>query len=491
MKISRRDATIGGATLLVGSSINTLAQAERPLKRAIADVEGRDQVGRAKRLTPKELASRTIERRAVDAVIWGAPAVTLDMMRQAYFCDAKANYNDIVWWPKGAGWQNQSLDVDTSVRYLFIFSNTGKDGPMVLDLPTGDASSQFLGTILDSWQVPLVDIGVGGKGGKYLILPPDHKGDAPTGYIPLRLRTYGSYMLIRSILASRSEADVRAGDALVKQIRIYPLRQAGNPPVPRFVEMTGKLYNAVVPYDDAFYDSLARVINEEPVHPRDLQMLGMLLPLGIEKGKEFKPDAATRTQLKAAATEAHAWLINGITTTFERYYPDGKWVIPTSSIAVKTEFLWEVPNYFDVDARGITLASFFGPVAKLGAGSFYLSTYHDKSGAPLLGGNSYSLHVPANVPASEFWALTVYDLETETFFLNSTHLTVDSLDKAVQKNADGSVDIYVGPKVPVGKEANWIYTPPGKKWYPWFRFYGPEKAIFDKSWKLPDIEIVA
>lgn len=64
------------------------------------------------------------------------------------------------------------------------------------------------------------------------------------------------------------------------------------------------------------------------------------------------------------------------------------------------------------------------------------------------------------------------------------------MDKAVQKNADGSVDIYVGPKAPVGKEANWIYTRPGKKWYPWFRFYGPQKGIFDKSWKLPDIERV-
>jgi hypothetical protein len=295
-------------------------------------------------------------------------------------------------------------------------------------------------------------------------------------------------MLIRSILATRSEQDVRAGDALVKQIRIYPLNKAGNPPEPNFIDMTGKLYNAVVPYDETFYDSLARVLKEEPVQSRDLEMLGMLLPLGIEAGKEFKPDAATRTQLKAAATEAHAWLINGITTTFERYYPDGRWVIPTSSIAVKTEFLWEVPNYFDVDARGITLASFFGPVAKLGAGSFYLSTYYDKDGGQLSGENTYRLHVPANVPASEFWALTVYDLETEAFFRDSTHLTVDSLDKTVSKNADGSVDIDVGPQPPAGKEANWIYTPPGKHWYPWFRFYGPQKAIFDKSWKLPDIE---
>lgn len=52
--------------------------------------------------------------------------------------------------------------------------------------------------------------------------------------------------------------------------------------------------------------SLARVLNAEPVRQRDLEMMGMLLPIGIEKGKEFKPDPATRTQLKAAAAEAQA-----------------------------------------------------------------------------------------------------------------------------------------------------------------------------------------
>ncbi len=410
-------------------------------------------------VTSKELASRTVYRRAVDAVIWGVPAVTLDMMRQAYFRDAKASYN---------------------VHYLYIFSNTKDDGPIVLDLPAAVAEAQFLGTIMDSWQVPLVDIGVDGKGGKYLILPPGYTGEVPTGYIPLRPKTYGSYMLIRSILASRSDADARAADALVKQIRIYPLSKAASPPEQRFIDMTDKIYR--------FNVSLARVIDEEPVQERDLQMLGMLLPLGIEKGKEFKPAPATRTQLKTAAAEAHAWLINGIVSTFVRYYPDRNWTIPTSAIGVKTEFIWELPNYFDVDARGITLASFFGPVAKLGAGSFYLSAYHDKSGERLSGSNNYRLHVPADVPASEFWAVTVYDLETEAFFRESTHLTVDSLDKAMRKNADGTVDVYVGPKAPAGMESNWIYAPPGKSWYPWFRFYGPEKAIFDKTRQPPDIE---
>jgi hypothetical protein len=58
----------------------------------------------------------------------------------------------------------------------------------------------------------------------------------------------------------------------------------------------------------------------------------------------------------------------------------------------------------------------------------------------------------------------------------------------LQKNADGSVDIYVGPNAPTGHESNWIKTPPGQLWFPWVRLYGPEKAILDRSWTLPDIE---
>src|SRR5208282_4512375 len=315
----------------------------------------------AKAFSPEELQQRMVERRAVDAVVWGAPAVTLDMMRQAYFRDAKAKYHDIVWWPKGAGWQNQSLDVDTSVRYLYVFSNTKNDGPIVLDLPAAIPQAKFLGTILDTWQVPLTDVGVGGEGGKYLILPPDYKDEVPAGYIPLRPKTYNSYMLIRSIVASRSEEDVRAGDALVQQIRIYPLSQAGNPPKPRFVDMTDKLYNAVVPYDDSFYDSLARVINEEPVQSRDLEMMGMLLPLGIEKGKEFNPDPATVAQLNSAAKEALAWLMDKAATDVTPWWPDSQWCIPSPPITMPTMFKWEMPNYFGVDARGIALSQYFCP----------------------------------------------------------------------------------------------------------------------------------
>ena len=441
----------------------------------------------AQKFSSEELQRRTVERRAVDAAIWGMPIISVDAMRQGYFRDGKAKYGDIIWWPKGNNWKNQALTPNTSVRYLYIFLNTKDTGPVVLEVPSAAKGASLLGTVGDAWQAPLTDLGFEGKGGKYLALPPNYTSEVPPGYIPLRSRTYNIFTTIRSILASSSEEDVRNGDALVKQVKIYPLSQAANPPAQRFVDMTDIMYDGLVHYDASMYTSLARMLNEEPVQPQDLQMMGMLLPLGIEKGKEFKPDAATTAQLNSAASEAHAWLLAQLPTFVTTWWPGSEWKVPVSPFAQKTGFSWKDANYFDVDSRALAMAGFFLPPAKLGGGSFYLGAYSDSSGQTLSGEHTYHLHVPKDVPVSQFWSVTVYDFERQTLFPN-TRPSLDSLDKTMRKNSDGSVDIYMGPKAPAGQESNWIPTPEGKSWFPWFRFYGPEKALFDKSWKMPDIE---
>jgi hypothetical protein len=63
------------------------------------------------------------------------------------------------------------------------------------------------------------------------------------------------------------------------------------------------------------------MLNEEPAQSQDLQMMGMLLPLGIEKGKDFKPDVATVARLNSAAAEAHAWLLAQIPTFVTNWWP--------------------------------------------------------------------------------------------------------------------------------------------------------------------------
>jgi hypothetical protein len=66
-----------------------------------------------------------------------------------------------------------------------------------------------------------------------------------------------------------------------------------------------------------------------------------------------------------------------------------------------------------------------------------------------------------------------------------------SQSPGLKTNPDGSVDIYFGPMPPAGRESNWIPTDPQGRFEVLFRFYGPTPALFDRSWKLTDIERVA
>lgn len=143
---------------------------------------------------------------------------------------------------------------------------------------------------------------------------------------------------------------------------------------------------------------------------------------------------------------------------------------------------------FALDERAAFFFLGCAPPVKGGA-SFYLFGQRDVHAAPLDGGKTYRLHVPANVPAQQFWAVTVYDLEEANFMRESPKVEVNSY-QALQKNADGSVDVYFSAAAPEEKESNWVYTTPGKRWITLFRFYSPEKPAFDKTWRLPDIEEV-
>jgi hypothetical protein len=174
-------------------------------------------------------------------------------------------------------------------RYLYLFINTKQNGPVVVDLPAANKSGSFYGTVENAWQVPILDVGVGGKGGKYLVVPPDFKGTVPPGYTVVRPKTYNTLLPNRSIVASNSETDVIAANALVKQIRVYPLSQAAAPPTQRFIDMTDTLYSGLVRYDLTMYVSLARMLNEEPVQPSDLQMMGSSCPLGLRKVPNSNP----------------------------------------------------------------------------------------------------------------------------------------------------------------------------------------------------------
>lgn len=450
----------------------------------------------AQNASADDLAQRTIERRAVEAVIWGMPAVNYDLMLREMLNKTTGKVGEVIYWGRPLDWHNQTLTPNPDALYFMVFFNT-KDGPIVLDLPPGDSNGSFNGNIVTAWQTPLEDAGLlgfdKGAGGKYLILPPDYKGTPPEGYIARKSETFAGYMLFRSNLKSHSDADVANSIAYGKRLKVYPLARAADPPANVFTDVKDIDFDSTIRYDVSFFEHLNRIVQDEPWIDRDRAMIDQLRSLGIEKGNPFQPDDATKALLTSAVQEAHAWLEAKYNAGMLPFFsPTSHWTFPAPPDLIKAaQDDYADPNLYPVDNRGMAYSYAYIGIKRLGAGQFYSISIRDKDGEAFDGGKSYRLTVPPNAPVEQYWSVTAYDRETHALIKGMPRASRSSQIPELQKNADGSIDIYIGPKAPAGKESNWLPTDPVRKFELMARFYAPKKEFFEKVWKLPDVEKVA
>jgi hypothetical protein len=445
--------------------------------------------------SPAELAERAVHRRAVEAVIWGMPAVNYDLMLQEMFRKTSAKQNEVVYGSRPVDWKNQTLTPNPDAIYFMIFSNTKDAGPIVIDVPPANGGV-FAANIDTVWQMPMEDAGPygadKGAGGKYLILPPAYQEKAPDGYIDVQAETYAGYALFRSNLASHSEADIAKAVAYGKRLKVYPLSQAADPPETRFTDAKDVLYDSTIPYDVRFFQSLDRIVQTEPWQTRDKAMIDQLRTIGIEKGKPFSPDAGMAAILNAAAAEARDFLDRKYDAGFPPFFPTARWALPAFPALIQAGWSgYADADMYPVDARALTYSIGYIGIKRLGTAQFYLIASKDKDSGALDGSETYRVHVPPNVPVEQYWSVTAYDRQTHALIRNMPRASRASNAAEVQENADGSVDIYFGPKAPAGKEPNWVPTDPQRGFELMFRAYGPKKEFFDKAWVLPDVEKVA
>jgi hypothetical protein len=278
-----------------------------------------------------------------------------------------------------------------------------------------------------------------------------------------------------------------------KRVKFYPLSPATNPPETKFVDAIDVVFDSTIPYDLRFFQVLDRFVQREPWLERDKVMIDQLKTIGIEKGKSFAPDADTRKILTDAGREAHEWLDFKYRGIFTPPFNEGThWALPAApgvAEGMMTNFV--KPDAYPVDGRGIAYSMAYFSAKHLGTGQYYLMTIVDKDGKPFDGGPTYRLNVPANPPVRLYWSATVYDRATHALIRDTPWSSRSSLTPGLQKNPDGSVDVYFGPKAPPSKESNWITTSANGKFEVLFRLYGPEKPFFNKTWSLPDIEKIA
>jgi hypothetical protein len=242
--------------------------------------------------TPQE---RLVRSRAVEAVIWGMPVVNYDLMLQEMLSKTPGKVNQVIYWGKPLDWKNQTLTPNPDTLYFMTFLNTKDVGPIVIEIPAADANGSLNANFVNIWQAPLEDAGLlgvdKGAGVKLLMLPPAYREQIPAGYEALQPGTWGSYALIRSNLRSHGDADVAKSIAYARQLKVYPLSQAANPPVTVFTDVKDILFDSTIRYDESFFTHLDRMIQSEPWLDRDRAMIDQLRSIGIEKGKQFSPDA--------------------------------------------------------------------------------------------------------------------------------------------------------------------------------------------------------
>jgi hypothetical protein len=384
-----------------------------------------------------ELARRTLHRRAVEAVIWGMPAVNMDLLYQS-MARAGAAFNQFVYWSGLPDWKNQTLTPNPDTIYLFAFINAKDAGPVVLEVPPADEGS-ITGTVDDAWQTAIEDVGPAGvdkgKGGKYLLLPPGHAENVPDGYIPMPSQTWTSAAFMRSIIRGGSDADIAKAVAYGKRMKVYPLSQASNPPETAYTDVIDMVFDNVIPYDIRFFEGLDRVVQREPWIERDRAMIDMLKSIGIEKGKPFKPDSKMKQILEDAAKEARAWLEVEYGNVFLPYYDTARWALPVSPEVIEgLSTCFATRDSYPVYGRGLVYSFAYFSARHLGAGQFYLMTIKDKDGKSFDGDGSCRLTVPANAPVKQYWSTTVYDRATHALICDQKWSSRASTTPGLQKN---------------------------------------------------------
>lgn len=426
--------------------------------------------------------------RAVQVYLWALPAMNIDAMRQGSEAAFGVGNHILPVWKDRLNTKTKVTTPNSDVVYAMSYLDL-KKGPVVVEVPP-----KLQGMFDDFWHRPICDVGfVGpdkGEGGKYLLLPPNYEGKKPEGFFTFNSPTYRVFLFWRGFLVDgKTDQAVK----LIQQTRVYPLGKKDTAPAMIFPNASRKEANMLVTQDISYFEQLKAFIDYEPVDREDFAMRGMMATLGIVKGQAFDPDKRMKAILNKAADVA--WKMATV-QRYERRMPGTKRYknrqYDEGFIGGSAVFEGETYLNFDARTAFFRFAYSSSPAMVLniaGKGSKYPLTFKDADGDFLMGENNYRLRLPKDIPAENFWAVTLYSAATAAGVDKPGQpiASINSMGKP-KYNEDGSIDLFFGPKkLPDVPVTNYIGTNPQKGFFVIIRLYSPGKAYFDKTWRPDDV----
>ena len=478
MKISRRQATISGLSLLAGTSMSAMARAEFG--------EGLSDIGEG--LEDFALAQ--------DAYIYGYPLITMEMTRRVItnVASVEGTHGPMGQIIKLRQYPNASFrDVtapNADTLYTTAFFDVGKE-PWVLSIP--DMKDRyFLFPMLDGWtnvfQVPGKRT-TGTAAQTYAITGPGWKGTLPNGVKEYKSPTSIVWLLGRIYCTGTSE-DYAAVHALQDQCKLVPLSSYGKPYTPppgtvdASIDMKTPVREQVNRMDaTAYFTLLAQLMKTNPPAATDAPELARFAKIGLVAGKDFDASKLSNADFVKRIPEV----------AFDRIMLQFK-----VNKAVKDVNGWGYTTktgLYGTDYFMRALVTAIGLGANRPQDAVYPTSMKDADGRTYDGANKYVMPFKKGQlpPVRGFWSLTMYN--GKYFFVaNPINRYSISARQNLKPNPDGSVDLYIQKDSPGSdKESNWLPAPSGK-FILMLRIYWPNEkdpSIVNGSWEIPPVKKVS
>ena len=235
--------------------------------------------------TAQALRDELLFQRATQTYLWALPLINTLGMKCGSEKVFGAGYNVLPIWKKRLDAKTLVTTPNSDVIYAMSYVDLGKDGPLVFEAPP-----KLQGILLDFWQRPIPvdggkffgDVGLpgpdGGKGGKFLLLPPGYKGAVPEGYFVYRSATNNVFIFLRSFY--EDPKNLTPAVALIEQSKIYPLNGEANAKPMKFPDASGVPSNMLPASDGSAFDQLKQLVDSEGANLADPDALGMLARMG-------------------------------------------------------------------------------------------------------------------------------------------------------------------------------------------------------------------
>lgn len=438
-------------------------------------------------LSPAEVADahvRNVRSLAMQAYLWGLPAFL--HYRQTTEIKQGRRYAAPNGEPFG-GWillrklatpedrANVLPNVDTLYGAAYLLLD--KQGPVVLSIPR--LKDRYYSVALhDAYFNTFGVVGTRttkGDAATVLILPPDYRGQTPTGFTRvIRAPTSGVALFQRVFV--RDAADVPKVHAIQDQIRLTPFGRPAQDGTD-FPKVSTAEFDAPEPVRQIrdplkFFDIVSAHTCRNPPPADFAALVGAFEKVGLGPCAKVPTDAATREAIAAGARDAQA-LINARLTDGE---VRNGWRIPDPNTGKASA---------DYIGRAVVqisqIASFSSDEA------MYFTGRLDRDGTPLDGRNSYEVTFAAGqlppVDPRAFWSLTMYDAATNLLVANPINrYLLRPTTPGLAKNPDGSLTLHVGSKRPASApDGNWLPAPEGR-FIVVLRTYMPSRDLQDGRW---------